>query len=110
MWKNIYEFIVNNWVEWIFIIITSSVGVGYKKVMKHQKEEAKRNSALCTGVQALLRDRIIQGYNEYSEKGYCPIYAKDNVKRLFKPYSELGVDDVITELVGKLLQMPSEKR
>ena len=110
MWKTVYEFIANNWVEWIFIIITGLVGAGYKKVIKHQKEEIQRNNALCTGVQALLRDRIIQGYNEYSEKGYCPIYAKDNVKRLFKPYSELGVDDVITELVGKLLQMPTEKR
>ena len=84
--------------------------IGYKKVIRHQKEEANKNNALCIGVQALLRDRIIQSYNEYSEKGYCPIYAKDNIKRLYQPYSELGVDDVITELVSKLLQMPTERR
>ncbi len=110
MWKSIYEFVSANWVEWIFMVITAAVGFGYKKVLKHQKEEADRNNALCAGVQALLRDRIIQGYNEYSEKGYCPIYAKDNVKRLYRPYSELGVDDVITELVTKMLQMPTERK
>ncbi len=110
MWKSIYEFVVCNWVEWIFMIITGAVGIGYKRLAKHQREEAKKNNALCAGVQALLRDRIIQGYNEYSEKGYCPIYAKDNVKSMYLPYAELGLDDVIAELVGKLLQMPTEKR
>lgn len=110
MWKSIYEFLLNNWIEWVFMIITGALGFGYKKVIRHQKEESDKNNALCFGVQALLRDRIIQSYNEYSEKGYCPIYAKDNIKRLYKPYSELGVDDVITELVAKLLQMPTEKR
>jgi len=110
MWFTIYDFLLNNWVEWIFMVITAVLGMGYKKVITHQKEEAVKNNALCIGVQALLRDRIIQSYNEYSEKGYCPIYAKDNIKRLYKPYSELGVDDVIKELVTKLLQMPTEKK
>lgn len=110
MIKNIYNFLLNNWVEWIFMVITGALGICYKKVIRHQKEEAQRNNALCSGVQALLRDRIIQSYNEYSEKGYCPIYAKDNIKRLYQPYAELGIDDVITELVSKLLQMPTEKR
>ena len=110
MLKNIWIYFAENWVEWFFMVITGVLGIGYKKVIRHQKEEATKNNALCIGVQALLRDRIIQSYNEYSEKGYCPIYAKDNIKRLYQPYSELGVDDVITELVSKLLQMPTEKR
>ena len=110
MLKNIWIYFSENWVEWIFMIITGLLGLGYKKVIRHQQEESNKNNALCIGVQALLRDRIIQSYNEYSEKGYCPIYAKDNIKRLYQPYSELGVDDVITELVSKLLQMPTEKR
>ncbi len=109
MWKSIYNFVLQNWVQWLYMIVVTILGVCYRRVINHQKKEAARNDALCDGVQALLRDRIIQGYNEYSEKGYCPIYAKDNVKRLYKPYTELGVDDVITELVGKLLQMPTEK-
>lgn len=110
MWKNIYGFITENWIEWAFMAVTAAVGFGYKRVLKHQREEVGRNSALCAGVQALLRDRIIQGYNEYSEKGYCPIYAKDNMKRLYLPYSELGTDDVVTELVEKVLKMPTERK
>lgn len=110
MWLNVYNFLYENWIEWLFIIISSSLGVCYKKVIRHQKEEANKNNALCIGVQALLRDRIIQSYNEYSEKGYCPIYAKDNIKRLYMPYAELDTDAVIKELVTNLLQMPTEKR
>lgn len=109
MWGRICGFISEKWVEWIFLAVSGAAGIGYKRVIKHQKEDRERNSALSAGVQALLRDRIIQAYNLYMDKGYCPIYAKDNVKRLFKPYSELEHDDIINELVGILLQMPTER-
>ena len=109
MWREIYEFVQASWMEWLFLAVSGAAGLGYRRVMTHQKEDRERNNALSAGVQALLRDRIIQAYNLHSEKGYCPIYAKDNVRRLFTPYSELEHDTVITELVGKLLQMPTEK-
>lgn len=107
MYRAVFEFISENLLEWIFMAVTAA-GLGYKKALKHQRAEADRNNALCAGVSALLRDRIIQGYNEYSEKGCCPIYAKDNMKRLYKPYSQLAADDVVSELVTRVLKMPTE--
>ena len=38
------------------------------------------------------------------------IYAKENVKRMYAPYHELGGNDVATELVEKILELPTEKR
>lgn len=109
MWERICEFAAANWPDWIFMAITAAAGLGYKRAIKRQRELENRNSALCAGVSALLRDRIIQGYNEYSEKGYCPIYANDNMRRLYQPYSELAEDDVVSELVTKVLRMPTER-
>ena len=59
-------------------------------------------------MQALLRDAIIRSYNKYSEMEYCPIYAKENVKHMYEPYHKLGGNDVATELVEKLLALPTE--
>lgn len=60
------------------------------------------------GVEALLRDRIIQSYNHYQDKGYCPIYAKESLKRMYDAYHSLGGNDVATKLKNELLEMPTE--
>lgn len=43
--------------------------------IKHNTEDSK---ALKAGIQALLRAQMISDFNKYSEKGYAPIYARDN--------------------------------
>lgn len=75
-----------------------------------QEEEKKKNAAVANGMQALLRDRIIQSYNYYHDKGYCPIYARENIKKLYNPYHELGGNDVATDLVEELFELPTDKK
>ena len=70
--------------------------------------QSRRNAALREGVEALLRDRIIQSYNHYQDKGYCPIYAKESLKRMYDAYHSLGGNDVATKLKNELLEMPTE--
>ena len=66
------------------------------------------SDAVALGVQALLRDRIIQAYNHYQEKGCCPIYGMENVLAMYKQYHNLGGNGAITELVEKLKELPTE--
>ena len=61
------------------------------------------------GVEALLRQKIIDSYNKHQDKGFCPIYAKESLKKLYKAYHGLGGNDVATELYNKLLKMPEER-
>lgn len=107
--KEIIEYIAANWVDWLFLAVTGMVACGYRILAKRQKDEAKKNKALADGVQALLRDRIIGAYNHYNDKGYCPIYAKESVRRLYAAYHALDGNDVATELQEKLLKMPTEE-
>lgn len=81
-------------------------GIGRSSAAK--KIEAKKNEAIQDGVQALLRDRIIWAYNHYQDKTYCPIYAKENAKRMYDAYHALGGNDVATQLKDKLIHMPEE--
>lgn len=79
----IIQYIVVHWVEWLFVAISTFLGLCYRQMAKRQKEESRKNAALHDGMQALLRDRIIQAYNHYQDRGYCPIYGKENVKRMY---------------------------
>lgn len=104
----ICSYILAHWVEWIFWLLLSTLSMGYRQLTKQIQEERGKNRALQDGIQALLRDRIIQAYNHYSDKGFCPIYAKENVKRMYDAYHALGGNDVATTLKEKLLNMPEE--
>lgn len=104
----IIQYIISNWTEQLFVGISGFLGYGYKQLLKRQKEEAQKNEALHDGMQALLRDRIIQAYNHYQDKGFCPIYGKENVKRMYDAYHVLGGNDVATQLKDTLIKMPEE--
>lgn len=73
------------------------------------KKEQQKNNAIADGVQSLLRESIVQNYNKYQDKEYCPIYAKESIKRAYKAYHNLGGNDVATKLYNTLLAMPEEK-
>lgn len=66
--------------------------------------------ALKNGVQCLLRAEIIRSHDKYSDKGYCPIYAKEAATKAYNAYHNLGGNDVATELYHKILNLPTEKR
>lgn len=79
------------------------------------RQEKKENDALKAGVQALLRDRIIQAYNHYvQDKGWIPIYAKESIDACYKSYEALGDNGVIDNLMEQINELqnysPKDKR
>lgn len=106
--EEILQYVDAHWVEWLFMVISALLGLGYHRLSKQLADEKVKNEAIQDGIQALLRDRIIQSYNHYSDKGYCPIYGKENVKRMYDAYHVLGGNDVATQLKDKLLAMSEE--
>ncbi len=69
----------------------------------------KRFMALKSGVRALLRDRIIQSYNYWMGQKYCPIYARDSICDMFEQYTALKGNHGVSDLMEKLLALPTEK-
>lgn len=104
----ILQFIQQNWLEWLFAIVTFILGCLYRDVKKRLQDEQLKSSAIAEGVQSLLRESIVQNYNKYQDRGYCPIYAKESVKKVYKSYHNLGGNDVATKLYNTLLDMPEE--
>ncbi len=103
-----WEWLAQYWLDILFGFLIFLVTGGYKKLSVRQKESATSQEAIETGIQALLRDRIIQVYNHCVDKGFCPIYARDDVEALYKQYTALGGNGTTKTLLEKLLEMPTE--
>lgn len=106
----ILAFITAHWLEWLFTGILAILSWLVKLLRDQIQAEQAKNEAIAEGVQSLLRESIVSNYNRYSDRGYCPIYAKESMKKVYKAYHNLGGNDVATELYTKVLKMPEEKR
>lgn len=107
--QEIINYIQTYWVQWLFMVLSILFGTGFRYLSKLQNQESQKNMAISEGVQALLRDSIIQAYNHYKTQEFCPIYAKENVKRMYNAYHALGGNDVVTGLKDELMEMKTEK-
>lgn len=101
----ILSFIAAHWLEWLFTAVLAVLSWLIKAMREQLAEEKKKNEAIAEGVQSLLRESIVNNYNRYSDKGFCPIYAKESMKKVYQAYHNLGGNDVATELYNKVLRM-----
>lgn len=104
----VLEYIAEHWVEWLFAVCLAILTGAWRTVATRLKMEQKKNEAIAEGVQSLLRESIVSNYNRYSDKGFCPIYAKESIKKVYHAYHDLGGNDVATQLYENLLRMPEE--
>ena len=106
----ILEYMQTHWVEWLFVFINGVLGLVCKSLWKKYKEIQKKDDAIAEGLQALLRESIVQKYNKYQDREFCPIYAKESIKKAYTAYHNLGGNDVATKLYNTLLAMPEEAK
>ncbi|MCL2052072.1 MAG: hypothetical protein FWG91_10160 [Lachnospiraceae bacterium] len=103
----ILEFIMNHLMEWLFAGISTAACLCLRIFTKRLNLYQKQNAAIAEGVVALLRENIISNFNKYNERGNCPIYAKESIRKVYKAYSDLGGNDVAKDLYNKILDMES---
>ena len=94
----------------VLVVLTFKINKILNKKDETVTKEKNQSQAIADGVQCLLRDSIVRDFNKYTEKGFCPIYAKEMIKRAYKAYHALDGNDVATELYNKILEMPEEKK
>ena len=100
------EFIIRYWLEVAFGAVVAIATYQYKNFAK----KCKSQEALKLGVQALLRNDIVDTYNYWVDRGYFPIYARDALNAMYAPYHGLGANGVVDELIDTLKELPSEKK
>ena len=84
-------------------------GSGLLGVLWKQVQQQKRSTdAVKLGIQALLRAQMINDYNRYVEKGFAPIYARENFEKVWKQYEALGENGVMEDIRKKFFALPTK--
>ena len=73
---------------------------------KLANEERTKQEAVMSGVQAMLRDRLLQGYRFYEEKGFAEYDDRSNMENMYKAYHNLGKNGVMDDMHHKFMQLP----
>lgn len=72
------------------------------------KSQVGVNKAIKLGLQALLRDRLLQAYKHYKRQGWASYDDKQNVLNLYLQYERLGPNGIMQRKHEAFLQLPDE--
>lgn len=86
---------------------TGILGIATSELIRRVKREKQHETATEKGLQALLRDRLIYQYEKYKDKGYAPIYARENFENLYTQYHNLGANGVMDDIREQFRQLPT---
>ena len=87
-------------------LLTMVCGYFYRRI----KANDRKTEAVQKGVQALLRDRLYDRYEYFSELGYAPIRARENFENMWTQYHNLGKNGVMDDIHVKFMELPTEKK
>lgn len=84
------------------------------KLRDEKQEEIKRQNeileqqskAIMAGVQAILRDRLLQGYRHYISKGWADYEDRSNLDNIWKQYHTLGANGVMDDMRKQFRALP----
>ena len=76
------------------------------EMARQNREMEQQNKAIMSGVQALLRDRLLQGYQHYMAKGYAGYDDRQNLENIYTQYHGLGKNGVMDHMREEFLRLP----
>ena len=93
--------------QWLCLLGTPSVLAGLYACARVQ---LRREKALRLGLQALLRDRLLQAFRYYAARGCADYSEKANVDNLMAQYEALGANGIMTDLYARFRELPERRR
>ena len=96
------EIITNYWLQWLCALCAGGLCGWLRLLRRRLRQTDQRQQATEQGIRALLRDRIVQAYYHYSERGWITLHGLENVEALYREYHALGGNGPVTKLVEDL--------
>lgn len=75
-------------------------------LQRQQNKLEEQNKATMLGVQALLRDRLLQGFRHYIQQGFAGYDDRKNLENMYTQYEKLGPNSVMDDLYHKFCELP----
>lgn len=96
-------------VTYVFNSITNGAKARKKKNQELLEALEKRDETMRLGIQALLRDRLLEIYEKCCKQGYAPIPVRENFENIYSRYHDLGANGVMDSVRDKFLALPMNK-
>ena len=97
------------WTTYFFGLVAMVLTGRLYSFRKKLTTQKKKQCALEVGLQALLRDRIIQAYEHYHELGYITFHGLESVNLMWASYDDLdgngGVEDIVLKMRAMDIRM-----
>ena len=94
---NVYQWLCVLGIPGLIATVVGYVGVQYKQI-----------KAIKLGLQALLRDRLLQAYEYYGHRGWANYDEKQNVRNLYDQYDALGPNGIMELKHEAFIRLPDE--
>lgn len=101
-----WEWLVKYWLEVLFGLVVTGIGIVQRRLSKRMKEERKRNEAIENGVRDMLRLTILDNYERCKSAGIISVARKDAVDSAYQSYHALGGNGTITKVHAEIMDMP----
>ena len=92
---NVYQWLCVLGIPGLIAAVFGFLGVQYKQL-----------KALKLGLQALLRDRLLQAYEYYSGRGWATYEEKQNILNLYDQYEVLGPNGIMEVKHNEFIHLP----
>lgn len=76
-------------------------------IEQNQVMEAQ-NKAIMLGVQAFLRDRLLQGYRHSFKQGWADYDDRQNLENIYEQYHALGANGIMDDMRKQFRTLPSQ--
>ena len=104
---SVYQWLCLLGVQGVITLILSWVISKKLNTADAKAEQAKRETAaIAEGVKALLRDRLLQGYKHYIEKGWADMDDRSNMENVWRQYHALGGNGDMNDLRRTFRHLP----
>jgi len=101
-----WEWICKYWLEALFGLVLTGIGIAQRKLSKRMKDEKNRNQAIENGVRDMLRLTILDNYERCKTAGKISVSRKDAIDSAYKSYHALGGNGTITQIHNEIMEMP----
>jgi hypothetical protein len=92
------------------LMIVIGIFLNYKINGQRKRIDVSKDRINATqeGVQALLRDALVNAYDRAMEYGSCSISKRESVEKMFTQYHKLGGNGTIGDLIEKMNALPTD--
>lgn len=91
--------------QWLCLLGIPGLVAALVGIITNQFRQLK---AVKLGLQAILRDRLLQAYEFYNHRGYADYDEKANVLNLYSQYELLGPNGIMQRKHERFLALPDE--